>query len=159
MCVCVCVCDLLKSQNLFEKGCQWQSHSIASPSPPLLQIYEIRISRMRPIFFIKCPGLANTDLVWHLKHSVVSCVSGLISHCLPFMHSLLGSRLLMHRAREGWAGAWTEGIPLHDRQEERAPPSAHPHSLSGRGALCPGQAGVSLLLSPLTCLFLGSCSF
>lgn len=39
MSVFVCVCDLLKSQNLFEKGCQGQSQSIyfpiPSPSPDL----------------------------------------------------------------------------------------------------------------------------
>ena len=50
-------------------------------------------------------------------------------------------------------------LAVYDRQEKRAPLSGHPHSLSGPGELCTGQAGFSTLLSPVTCVFLGSCSF
>lgn len=55
----------------------------------------------------KCPGLENTDLVWHLKsllQSFLSWCSGLISSCLPFcVHMHQQVKLFTTQNLRGWS--------------------------------------------------------
>lgn len=99
---CVCVWPVKKSEPVWKRLVSDNHRAFTSHPLPFSHICKLE-SPGWDLYFIKCPDLANTDLVWHLKHSVVSCVwpdFPLFTACIPWQQSIA-------HAQSTWRLSWS----------------------------------------------------